>query len=72
MCSSKKDSDVTERRPAKMGAERPAKKQTLKCKKEPEDSFLRCVGAGKRVRTVDLYLGKVSLYQLSYSRKKPA
>ena len=26
-------------------------------------------GAGKRVRTVDLYLGKVSLYQLSYSRK---
>ena len=25
-------------------------------------------GAGKRVRTVDLYLGKVSLYQLSYSR----
>ena len=26
------------------------------------------LGAGKRVRTVDLYLGKVSLYQLSYSR----
>jgi hypothetical protein len=25
-------------------------------------------GAGKEVRTLDLYLGKVSLYQLSYSR----
>ncbi len=25
-------------------------------------------GAGKRVRTVDLNLGKVALYQLSYSR----
>ena len=29
-------------------------------------------GAGKRVRTVDLYLGKVSLYQLSYSRIQKA
>jgi hypothetical protein len=32
-------------------------------------------GAGKEIRTLDLYLGKVSLYQLSYSRtdsnKKP-
>ena len=26
-------------------------------------------GAGNRVRTGDLYLGKVPLYQLSYSRK---
>src|SRR5487761_2451713 len=26
------------------------------------------IGAGKEVRTLDLYLGKVSLYQLSYSR----
>ena len=26
-------------------------------------------GAGKEARTLDLYLGKVSLYQLSYSRK---
>ena len=26
-------------------------------------------GAGKRSRTVDLNLGKVALYQLSYSRK---
>ena len=25
-------------------------------------------GATERVRTVDLYLGKVPLYQLSYSR----
>jgi hypothetical protein len=29
-------------------------------------------GAGKEVRTLDLYLGKVSLYQLSYSRKTGA
>ncbi len=28
-------------------------------------------GAGKRVRTVDLNLGKVALYQLSYSRMVP-
>ena len=27
-------------------------------------------GAGNETRTRDLYLGKVSLYQLSYSRKK--
>jgi len=27
-------------------------------------------GAGKEARTLDLYLGKVSLYQLSYSRVK--
>ena len=25
-------------------------------------------GAGKRTRTVDSYLGKVALYQLSYAR----
>ncbi len=28
----------------------------------------RCSGAGNETRTRDLYLGKVSLYQLSYSR----
>ena len=28
-------------------------------------------GAGKEARTLDLYLGKVSLYQLSYSRGEP-
>ena len=28
-----------------------------------------CFGAGEESRTLDLYLGKVSLYQLSYSRK---
>ena len=28
-------------------------------------------GAGKESRTLDLYLAKESLYQLSYSRKKP-
>ena len=27
-------------------------------------------GAGKEARTLDLYLGKVSLYQLSYSRSE--
>ncbi len=29
-------------------------------------------GAGKEARTLDLYLGKVSLYQLSYSRETGA
>ena len=28
----------------------------------------RCIGAGKEARTPDLNLGKVALYQLSYSR----
>ena len=28
-------------------------------------------GAGEESRTLDLNLGKVALYQLSYSRKKP-
>ena len=27
-------------------------------------------GAGEEARTLDLYLGKVSLYQLSYSRRE--
>ena len=27
-------------------------------------------GAGEEARTLDLYLGKVSLYQLSYSRRR--
>jgi hypothetical protein len=26
-------------------------------------------GAGEEIRTLDIYLGKVTLYQLSYSRK---
>ncbi len=33
------------------------------------ESFPKIFGAGKETRTLDLYLGKVSLYQLSYSRK---
>jgi hypothetical protein len=33
----------------------------------PQDS-----GAGEESRTLDLYLGKVSLYQLSYSRRTEA
>ena len=32
--------------------------------------LLRETGAGEESRTLDLYLGKVSLYQLSYSRVK--
>ena len=58
------------------------RKQTqAKNKKSQKTKFLaflaiyeRCVmftekfGAGKRSRTVDLNLGKVALYQLSYSR----
>jgi hypothetical protein len=31
--------------------------------------FCFAFGAGKEARTLDLYLGKVSLYQLSYSRE---
>jgi hypothetical protein len=31
-------------------------------------SHIELYGAGKETRTLDLYLGKVSLYQLSYSR----
>lgn len=34
------------------------------------EGFPKLFGAGKETRTLDLYLGKVSLYQLSYSRKK--
>ena len=35
-------------------------------------SIYRCVfdGAGDEIRTRDIYLGKVVLYQLSYSRKR--
>jgi hypothetical protein len=29
----------------------------------------RCSGAAERARTVDIQLGKLTLYQLSYSRK---
>ena len=35
--------------------------------KEAEASFFE-VGAGEESRTLDLNLGKVALYQLSYSR----
>jgi hypothetical protein len=34
------------------------------------ECFPNKFGAGNETRTRDLYLGKVSLYQLSYSRKK--
>ncbi len=39
-------------------------------KKAPETSSFRgfCIGAGNEARTRDLNLGKVALYQLSYSR----
>ena len=36
--------------------------------RESASKASRLIGAGNRVRTGDLYLGKVSLYQLSYSR----
>ncbi len=40
-----------------------------KRRKEPEGSFLRYIfGAGNETRTRDPDLGKVVLYQLSYSR----
>ena len=39
-----------------------------KNKKPLTEQGLRVFGAGNQVRTGDLYLGKVPLYQLSYSR----
>ena len=39
-------------------------------KREALTSLFIKTGAGKESRTLDLYLGKVSLYQLSYSRVK--
>ena len=39
-----------------------------KKKRNPRVAFSK-FGAGNRVRTGDLNLGKVALYQLSYSRK---
>ena len=44
----------------------------LQYKKRPgqlPDRAFFLFGAGERVRTVDLYLGKVPLYQLSYTRE---
>ena len=38
-------------------------------KKRKTDVLRFLIGAGNRVRTGDLNLGKVALYQLSYSRK---
>ena len=42
----------------------------LKVKGKAEAFPGKIYGAGNETRTRDLYLGKVSLYQLSYSRKK--
>jgi hypothetical protein len=47
------------------------KKQCLKPKRRKHACIRRIqllFGAGNETRTRDLYLGKVSLYQLSYSR----
>ena len=41
----------------------PQRRAAVACKPK-----LDMFGAGKEARTPDLYLGKVSLYQLSYSR----
>jgi hypothetical protein len=40
-------------------------------KGKPELPFSFEIGAGKESRTLDLNLGKVALYQLSYARIKP-
>ena len=40
-----------------------------KRKREAEASLFLDAGAGNEARTRDLNLGKVALYQLSYSRK---
>jgi hypothetical protein len=41
----------------------------LKRKKAPQSGAFQAFGAGNQVRTGDLNLGKVALYQLSYSRE---
>ena len=41
---------------------------TLQTKRESSSGLSRETGAGKESRTPDLNLGKVALYQLSYSR----
>ena len=46
-----------------------APKKALKRIWESREAFPKIFGAGNETRTRDLYLGKVSLYQLSYSRK---
>ncbi len=38
-------------------------------KRESEFAFPLLFGAAEESRTLDLYLGKVSLYQLSYCRR---
>ena len=40
----------------------------MKCQKGGASRVNGAAGAGNRVRTGDLNLGKVALYQLSYSR----
>jgi hypothetical protein len=44
----------------------------LELKRENAVAFSLVFGAGEESRTLDLYLGKVSLYQLSYSRRTGA
>ena len=56
--------------PAAPGAtSRPASGKSYNKKGKPSASLLESSGAGEESRTLDLNLGKVALYQLSYSRK---
>ena len=61
--------------PCRISGHRPAGRQTISPappRKKGSRSFPYKYGAGKESRTLDLNLGKVALYQLSYSRISPA
>ena len=40
----------------------------LEQKNQSQETLILCTGAGDEARTRDIHLGKVVLYQLSYSR----
>ncbi len=51
---------------------RPRARRNAQRKRESGDGLpFRAIGAGNETRTRDLNLGKVALYQLSYSRGSP-
>ena len=61
ICSPLHDHSATQPKASKIAAE---------TKSPAVRGFSEYVGAGNEIRTRDLYLGKVSLYQLSYSRNE--
>ena len=44
--------------------------ETVLCESRSSFAVARWIGAGDRIRTGDIDLGKVALYQLSYSRAR--